>query len=351
MIATRFALISMLLCSLLLGACGGGGSSGGQPSSSTPTPFSITGTWKAMSWAGIHDLVLDETAGSLKYTRVDEITGVSSATSITGMRRGGDGAYLFNTPFTVGGQPLNIALYRVDDNTLTGVLLSSLDGKLKLSPVVASRGAVTDAAALNGLWSLNWFGCPYSSADQACKLTPDYKYSGFRAYGRIENLVATECYSTATTIAATCDPMDEAVTSYNALGGGVYTSGGDLLQAFAVGGQTLLFTHYRDVGVADPLVVSAYYAPRVEQAATAFAGAWRAVMHDGRLGSATLTGDALKVTLADGSEITGTFKRNQPWNGLAQLDVTGQDQPYFVVGNEKLLVASGMWGQIVLHRE
>ncbi len=344
----KFLVLLFCMFNIALVGCGGGGSSGGLPSSGTPAPvFTITGTWSAMSAGGIYNLTLDEAAGTLTYARPDEATGVVATVSMSGMKRGSDGAYVFVSGFVVGGLPLDVRLYRVDDHTLAGAILAQQGGALKLSPVVASKGAVADISQFKGQWNFNWSDCDYLADTGRCAFVAG------SAFAQFDGLVLTQCFNPATP--ATGCGTKTTVLTLNALGGGIYgtndPAGTERMQAFTVGGQPMVFDHWRSTTLPRPMTALTYYAPITTAAATAFNGTWRVTRSDGRSGVATISGDTFKVVVAGLPDVTGTFKRNTPWAGQSRIDITGEANPYFVVGNDKLLVASGGLGQYVLHRE
>ena len=341
--------LSCVLSFALVGCGGGGGGSGDAPASAAAPVFSITGNWTAMSAGGIYGLVLDEAAGSLSYARPDEVTGATSNVSISGMRRGADGAYIFSTGLTVGGLALDVKLYRVDDNTLAGQIWSTLGGASKLTPVIASRSVVTDFSAINGNYSGSWLECDYSLADKRCNLGPGVTWQGYRDSVNFNALVMTACSDTNLNIAA-CAPADQGMVTFNALGGGVYAAGPIRVLAFPVGGQNLVFSHLRLTDTGTVYVGGELYAREADLPAATLNGTWRVATAEGRTGVATINGNDVTIQVEGLPVVTGTVKRNTPWTGLAQIEIAGESKPYYVSGNAKVLFAASDAGAYLLHR-
>lgn len=343
-------------CCAFLVACGGGGDSGAGSTEPPAQTFSATGTWSAMSAGGIYNITLDETAGTLSYLRPDEKTGSTNNTTLSGMTRGADGAYMFNTGFTVGGQSLQIALYRIDNNTLAGQILSSLNGSIKLAPVVASRSVVQDFSQISGDFNYSWIECDYSLASHLCEWGGQARLQGYRASLNIANSTITECNDGSIRI-SDCAPGNSASTTLTSVGNGVYAldgAPGFSIQAFPVGGENMSFLHFR---AASPLTADTTYigngllTHETAMTPAMLNGTWRAASADGRIGNVTINDTTMTVNMAGLAQSTGSINYNAPWNGLAEATIGGNGIPYYLAGNSKLLFVSGDLGFYILHRE
>lgn len=351
----KIFMLMLSACCAFLVACGGGGDSGAGSTEPPAQPFSATGTWSAMGAGGIYNITLDETAGTLSYLRPDEDTGVTVSTTLAGMTRGADGAYIFTTGLSVGGQPLNVTLYRVDNNTLAGQLLSSLRGVLKLVPVMASRKVVQDFSQISGDWSGSIFSCGDSLNNIPCQIDSNPPFRARAASAVINSMKLTACNIENVPMSA-CAPADVYTTpSLIQVGAGVYTTGDvdneELFQAFTVAGNNLVFFHNRGIERGAVYFGAALLAPEIPLTPEMLNGTWRASTADGRNGNVTINNTAVTAYIAGLPQTTGSINYNKPWNGLAQATIGNDGGTYYVAGNSKLLFISGDFGFYLLHRE
>ena len=333
---------------LILSACGGGGG-GGSISVTPPSIFSITGEWRVMSPAGIYKLNLNEAAGTLQYARPDELTGVAVNTSLSGMTRGSDSAYLFDTGFSSSGLPLNISFYRVDNNTIAGQILSSLDGTLKLSPFVASRAILNDFTSISGDWNAVASECGYDTLDKRCEVSGIPLLQVLRYSVAYNNLTFSVC--TDDLRISLCAPANKQSFSANSIGEGIIQSGDDLFVAFPVAGSTHVFSHVKYATGAPTYLITQFLAP---EAALSFAnlnGTWRAATATGRTGSVTINNNTVSLNINGLAAASGTLSLTDPWVGLSRIDVSGSSRDYYLVGSSKLLFLSSDENFMILHRE
>lgn len=352
------------LLALSLAACGGGGGGGEAPASDSgvsapvvdpaPQAFSISGDWRAMSLGGIYTVSINGGNGVIEFTRPDEVSGATQRVVMAGMSRGSDGAYIFRSGFVVGGLALDVALYRVDNNTMAGQILSSRNGSMRRSPVILTRNWAKDLSSMPGDWVSADVGCEYEQSKGRCEYEVNATEvapleASFMSI-RFNTSSFSFCAVSELINVADCPSGGLVQLGLTDLGDGRFDVLGDQSFVFGVGGSDLMFNHAKE-GQATVLTNMGLSARDSALAAGAFGGVWRAAADDGRTGAVTVNGEAVTIEIDGRAPISGKLTRNQPLRATGLLELDGQAYPYYWVGNEKLVLVSGNLGYFLLHRE
>lgn len=348
---------------LSLAACGGGGggeapvSDGGSSTpvvDPAPQAFSISGDWRAIGLAGIYAVSIDGGNGVIELTQPDEVSGTLQTLTLGGFSRGSDGAYIFQSGLAAGGLALDVALYRVDHDTMAGQILALRNGSMRRSPVILTRSWARHLNTMPGDWVSADVRCFYEQSKGRCESAlGGGAFSAYQAGALSVRLSAAQflvCHEAAPTSVSDCAPEKLQGVGVTDLGEGSFEFSGEQAFVFHAGGSDLIFGHGRE-GQADVLTYMELMARDAALAPTAWNGLWRIATHDGRIGTVTVTGDALTVEVDGRAPVTGTLRRNQPLRSIGLIELDGQTHPYYSVGNEKLVLVSGHEGYYLLHRE
>ncbi len=311
----------------------------------------LTGTYAAISMGGYFDMTLDIEAGTLKFANPDIATTRATSVSLGSMKIDADGAYVFPTGFTVAGKALTVRLYRVDDKTLTGVILASTNGRQSLTPVIATRAPILAASDLDGNWNEVIYDCTYDQGYTTCA----FPHGNGWAFG-LNNLASTYCKKNVGMSA--CAPADivQDVSLPASSGGGRYsftdTGHTSVLQAFTVAGQKVLVSQFRDVSdPKSPYVGMSLAMPEATTATSQFEGSWRAATSVGGTGTATVAATDFTANIDGLSAFTGTIAYNARWSGMSRMNLAGQPTVADFVTNGKLALIANKSGAFLLSRE
>jgi len=247
-----------------------------------------------------------------------------------------------------------VALYRVDNDTMAGQILSLRNGSMQRSPVILTRSWAKHLNAMPGDWVSADVLCFYEQSKGKCEsVLGGGAFSAYRAGALSVRLSAAQflvCHEAAPTSVSDCAPEKLQGVGVTDLGEGHFEFSDEQAFVFHAGGSDLIFGHSRE-GQADVLAYMELMARDVALAPTAWNGLWRVATHDGRAGTVTVAGEALTVEIDGRASVIGKLTRNQPLRSIGLIELDGQAHPYYSVGNEKIALVSGNEGYYLLHRE
>jgi len=307
-----------------------------------------------MGLAGIYEVSINDN-GVIQFDRPDDVNGSGGPVTIGGLIRGSDGSYVFRSGIVVGGLPLDVVLYRVDDNTMAGQIMASRNGSLRRAPVILTRNWAKDLSSMPGDWVSADVGCQYEHSKGRCEFevsaTEVAPFEASFMSIRFNPSSFSFCAVSELISVSDCPSGGLFQLDITDLGAGRFDVLGEESFVFSVGGSDLIFNHDRLKDQASVSTNMGLSARDSALAAGAFGGVWRVAADDGRTGTVTINGDAVTMEINGRAPISGTFTRNQPLRATGLLELDGQAYPYYWAGNEKLVLVSGNLGYFLLHRE